>query len=141
MLTGQKGTRIAKQILRSKRGAKKGTDTFSKQTAVISSLHYKWTDLQIGETGHGKPQSSVHDGKCPGSNKLGDFLPCKLQKRPVNCGFYNPKWRKNLQVQQAGGFLHRIVGQCPGPAEFGTVLDRRRDTDMRHKTRTKQGTA
>jgi hypothetical protein len=39
--------------------------------------------------------------KTPKNRRLGDFLPCKLPKQPLNRGFCGTKWRKNLQVQQA----------------------------------------
>jgi hypothetical protein len=41
------------------------------------------------------------------NRRLGDFLPCKLRKQPINCGFcgfFTGKSHKNLQVQQAARF-------------------------------------
>jgi hypothetical protein len=47
------------------------------------------------------------------NRRLGDFLPLKLRKQPINRGFCDTKWRKNLQVQQAARsllrFAHKIV--------------------------------
>jgi hypothetical protein len=40
---------------------------------------------------------------------LGAFLPCKLQKQPINRDFCIPKWSKNPQVQQAAKFCRRFL--------------------------------
>jgi hypothetical protein len=64
-------------------------------------------------------------------NRLkGDFLPCKLPKEPMNCGFFGTKYRKNLQAQQAPREPRAITGKSeirahffgPGPKKPGFPL-------------------
>jgi hypothetical protein len=68
---------------------------------------------------------------------LGTFLPCKLQKQPMNRGFCIPKWSKNLQAQQAarcGRFY------LPPFCQHSAPLSRRRGQSPLAGTAVSQGT-
>jgi hypothetical protein len=62
--------------------------------------------------------------KTPKNRRSGDFLPCKLRKRPNNRGFFAASSAKNPQVQQAASIMNLLSNEEPGSKFLGSSFRR-----------------